>query len=185
MALLTAAVLGPAWRLGAVEWRDRTPLELPLAEAPAASRVDFSIDRPGRYDIAIEIDRPQGRDLSQRAECLLGFDRVDCSGTEPVRVDWHLSSHHGGEVALTRSSDGTFTPQSIARALAAFDAVARGRYAIRVDRSSVSALAGYRPRLVVMPSARLNRDRSSVTAAVWLTAVIVGLAGLLLLETRP
>ena len=143
------------------------------------------MEKSGRYELAVAIDRPKTKDSSDEAECFLGFDRTYCSGIEPLRLEWALASQESGDVTVTGSSDGIFTPAAITRSVGTFDGAAGVRYAIRVDvLSDVTEIHSYRPRVIVIPSPVLKREEYSLTAAVWLTSLFAGLAGLLLAGRR-
>ena len=181
---MAAAIAAPLCRFAVVQAIDWSPLALPLITGVSAVDGEFTVGQPGRYEFALEIDRPPDAGRAHLAECLLGFDRADCDDRPAMRVEWLLESG-GLPLAVTPSSAGRFTETIIARSVAGFDAPTPGSYRIHAAvLSNPPDLRTFRPRIVVLPSATLNRDRDSMTAAVWLTSVIVALAGLLLMDGR-
>ena len=188
------AVLAPAVRYVVVRSVNWTPVEMPLGGDPGtAHRQDFSVDQSGQYELAVRIDRPPVKSRSDHAECLLGFDWVECAGIAPLTFHWDLESDDGSPpgcgdeprtagVVEGRSSGGRFTPAVAERWLGCVDAHEDVRYALEVDvLSDLDELAPFNPRVVVVSSDALDRDEYSLTAAVWLTSLLAGFAALLLL----
>jgi hypothetical protein len=183
-ALLLGAVIAPVSRFVVVQTVDWTLLEIPLSAEGEVTR-EFSVEKSGRYEVAITIERPRVKSSSDEAECLLGFDRTYCSGIEPLRLEWQLVSQAGGVVTVTGSSDGVFTPAAMTRSVGTFDGASGVRYAITVDvLSDATEIRSYRPRVIVIPSPVLDREEYSLTAAVWLSSLFAGLAGFLLVDRR-
>ena len=188
IALLATAVGAPIARLAYVQWIDWTPVEVPLAAAVPWRR-EFRVDQSGKYELAVKIDRPGDRAASTAAECALGFDFVDCEPFVPLALRWRLAAADGGPVTCggddaragtvdSQSSAGGFTTVSIERWLGCFDADEDARYVIDVEPLAFADfLKPLNPRFVVQPSSALNRDEYSLTAAVWMISLLVGLAG--------
>jgi hypothetical protein len=195
--LLIVAVAAPLSRGAVVQWINWTPLEIPLrAEPGAVEPREFSVDQAGAYELAVRIDRPADRARHAAAECALGFDFVECEGSAPMRLRWYLRSHDwqdvrcgtepaGARLVEARSSGGRFTPAFVERWLGCFDADERTRYSLQVEvLSGLEAVASLHPRFLILPSSQLDRDQHSLTAAVWLTSLLVGLAGAVVVSHR-
>jgi hypothetical protein len=194
-ALLLGAVIAPVLRFVVVQTVDWTPLEIPLSADGGVAR-EFSVEKSGKYEVAIAIERPPVKSSSDEVECLLGFDWVECPSTDPVVAPrWILKAQDGGPVhcdgepvdpsrADGRSSSGRFTPTTVERWLGCFDAREDARYVLDVRVSNLERLSDVKPRFVVISSAALDREQHSLTAAVWLTSVFLGLAGFLLVDRR-
>lgn len=193
-ALLSGAVLLPLGRFTLVQSVNWAPLDMPLPDRSVSRQ--FRVDVPGRYEVAVRVDRPAGKSSRDEAECLLGFDWVECEGGDPaLAIRWTVESDGGAvrcgaEPAGTRtvgrrSSDGRFTPAIAERWLGCFDADPRTRYTLRVHPlSSHAPLQRFNPRVMVLSSDALNRTQYSTTAAVWLTSLLTGMAGFLLVGSR-
>jgi hypothetical protein len=182
------AVAAPAFRAVVVNLVDWTPVEIPLdGEGGAPPHQDFGVGRSGKYVLAVRIDRPEAKPAADHAECLLGFDRVHCAGIEPVPIRWAVTSASGAAVQCADPvNGGRFTPASLERWLGCFDAREEDRYAVRVELpAGAGALRPFHPRFLVTASSALDREHQSVTAAVWLTALFAGFAGLLLWSGGP
>jgi hypothetical protein len=194
--LLVVAICAPIVRLAAVRSVDWTPVVMPLAQR-ASEWTEFRVDHSGPYELAVQIDRPGERAESIAAECALGFDFVECEATTPVRLRWQLQAHDGPDVrcgtspagsrvADMRSSGGRFTPEFAERWLGCFHADERIRYSLQVQvLSGLEPLESLNPRFLVLPSSDLDREQYSLTAAVWMISLLVGLAGVLLISARP
>lgn len=190
--LLVVAILAPIVRLAAVQSVNWTPVVMTLA-AGASERREFGVGHAGAYELGVRIDRPADRERNAAAECALGFDFVECEGTTPVRLRWQLQAHDGRPVRCgpdpaatreveARSSGGRFTPEFLERWLGCFDAEERVRYSLQVEViSGLEPLQSLHPRFLVLPSSDLDRDQYSLTAAVWMLSLFVGLTGLLLI----
>ena len=191
-ALLIGAVTAVASRFVFVQTINWTPIEIPLP-GDGTTR-EFLVEKSGTYELAIKIDRPEARSDRDDAECLLGFDWVECSATDPpVAVRWTLHERdgspvhcagdpRGGRAVEGRSSGGRFTATVAERRLGCFDGRKGARYVLEVDASNLEGLAALEPRFVVVPSPALDRERYSQTAGVWVTSLLVGLAGFLLVD---
>lgn len=179
--LLAGAVLAPLGRFAVVQSVDWTPLAIALPSSGAVTR-EFVVDRPGRYELAVRIDRPAVKSASDEAGCRLGFDWLACSGEEPfLRLRWRIGP--AAHVIDSRSSGGRFTPAIVERWLGSFDARADAAYVLNLEIiSAPEALRSLNPRLLVLPSMALDREQQSRTAAVWLTSLLVGLAGAVLAD---
>jgi hypothetical protein len=193
--LLAVALLAPLARLVVVRSVDWTPLEMPLARGATAER-SFEVGQSGTYELALRIDRPADRERRTTAECALGFDFVECEGRAAVRLRWHLRSNDGRDVRCgaepagtqvvdARSSGGRFTPAFVERWLGCMDARDGAAYALRVEAlSGIEALEPLHARFVVQSSSALDRDQQSLTAAIWMTSLLVGVAGAVV-ASRP
>jgi hypothetical protein len=194
-ALLGTAIAAPLGRSASVWSFNWTPLQLPLpAAVGVAGPREFTIERTGTYELAVQIDRPRDKERTSEAECLLGFDWLECSEVAPViNMRWTLQSLDGrpprcasepaGQgVVLNRGLSGSFTPGEIRRRLACFDSKQGSRYSLQVETAAdTRALQPFQPRLVVQPSPALARDHYSGTAAVWLAALALAVTGVALL----
>ena len=161
-----------------VDW---SPVAIPLPLSGAVTR-DFVVDTAGRYDLAVRIDRLPVKSASDEAECLLGFDWLECAGDGPfLRLRWSIRPAGAEHVADSRSSSGRFTPAIVERWLGSFDARTDAPYVLHVEAfSQPEDLRALNPRLLLLPSTALDREQHSRTAAVWLASLLVGLAGAVL-----
>jgi hypothetical protein len=197
-ALLMVAALAAIVRSVLVWSTEWTPLEIALTdERGTVGRREFQVDRSGTYELALRIDRPRDALRRTAAECALGFDWVECAGTDPVRVRWTLGTTDGGTVRCgtqpmravdldVRTSGGSFTNERVERWLGCFDANDESGYGLEAELlSGFDRLAALRPHFVVVPSSSLVRDESSLTAAVWMMSLLMGLAGVLLIVSCP
>ena len=188
---MAGAVLAPVVRFAMVQRIEWTPVVMPLA-AGASARRDFTVGHSGAYELGVQIDRPADPERSVAAECALGFDFVECEGRTPLRLRWQLRADDGRgiycgtaladvRVIDARSSGGRFTPGLVERWLGCFDADEDVVYSLQVDGlSGIGELAALHPRFVVLSSATLDRTQHSLTAAVWMLSLFVGLVGILL-----
>ena len=179
--LLAGAVLAPLGRFAMVQSVDWSPVAIALPSSGAVTR-DFVVDKAGRYELAVRIDRPAVKSASDDAECLLGFDWLECPGDEPfLRLRWRIRPADPEHVVDRRSSSGRFTPAIVERWLGSFDARKDASYVLHVEAiSQPEDLRALNPRLLLLPSTALDRERHSRTAAVWLASLLVGLAGAVL-----
>jgi len=193
--LLAGAILAPIVRFALVSSVEWTPLTVLLPPSGTVTG-EFDVDRSGRYELAVRIDRPS-QTSSTDAECRLGFDWIACESAPPMRLRWTLQSSDGlpvrcGDEARdagivdSRSSGGRFTPMLIERWVGCFDARIGVRYALDVVvTSNLDALRPFNPRVVVSSSSVLDRERHSLTAATWVISLLVAVAGLLLADRAP
>jgi hypothetical protein len=191
---VVAAIVAPVARFVQVRTVDWTPIEFPLP--PDGTAREFLVEKSGTYELAIRIARPQAGSARDHAECLLGFDWVECSTADPpVTLRWTLherggpsvhceGDRHDGRAVEGRSSGGRFTPITVERRLGCFDGREGTRYVLDVDASNLEGLEDLEPRFAVVASPALDREQHSRAAGVWVLSLLVGLAGFLLAD-RP
>jgi hypothetical protein len=162
------------------------------------------VERPGKYDVVVKIDRPSRESERTRAECLLGFDpgnpqwgrraaETPCREAPVIDLTWHLASDAGPVVDATGepsdmgrvsglAASGTFGADDADRWLGTFMAERGRRYTLTVEtHMSAAALQPYSPRLLVQPSSSIIRDEYLKTAVVQVVGGWVGTVGLALL----
>ena len=181
--LLAGAVIAPLGRFAMVQSVDWTPVAIALPSSGVVTR-EFVVDKAGRYELAVRIDRPPVKSASDHAECRLGFDWLECAGDEHfLRLRWSVSTAGAERVVDRRSSGGRFTPALVERWVGSFDAGENASYVLNAETvSAPEDLRALNPRLLVLPSTTLDREQHSRTAAVWLASLLIGLAGAVLTD---
>lgn len=198
-----AALIG--WREYALRSTVRVPVDVAFPAEPSRLPVrTFTLERSGKYDVVVSIDRSPDESDRARAECLLGFDpgnpqwglrgmETPCREAPVVDLTWHLTSDIGPVVDGTGepsemgrvsglAAGGTFGADETDRWLGTFEAEPGRRYTLTVEtHANAAALQPFSPRLLVQPSSSIIRDEHLTTTVVWAIGGWFGTVGLGLL----
>jgi hypothetical protein len=192
LAIVIAAIALFA-RIEIIVWRQNfTPvIEALPATQSTVGPVSFTVERAGRYQVALRLERPD--EAGERPACLLGIRSAGCPNAQPV-IDlvWALGTDGpdnmecsgGGPVSGWIEGDA-YGPDHTVQRLFEICTVQTGRThnLTVILRADHSALQPFHPRIVVDATAGFGRDLLGERLWSWAMSFAALVLGGLLIAT--